>query len=93
MLYGEEKNRQIKKSRGVCFDDVELAVSNGGFYKVVDHPNKKKYPGQQMLLVLINNYIHAVPFVVDENGEFFLKTVFPSRKYNKLYLQEGGKNV
>jgi hypothetical protein len=30
-----------------------------------------------------------VPFVDDEN-ERFLKTIFPSRKYTKIYLNKGG---
>jgi len=30
-------------------------------------------------------YIWIVPFVRDEDGTIFLKTLYPSRKYTKIY--------
>lgn len=35
-----------------------------------------------------DNYVFLVPFVEDE-GYFFLKTIIPSRKATRDYLQEG----
>ena len=40
-----------------------------------------------MYVVAINNYAYIVPFIDGEN-ERFLKTIFPSRKYTKLYLNK-----
>jgi len=39
------------------------------------------------MLVAINDYVYAVPYVEDSE-KIFLKTVFPSRKYTKLYLKK-----
>ena len=51
----------------------------------------KKYEGQKLAVVEINNYACVVPFV--ETGEkMFLKTIFPSRKYTKRYLSGEGDN-
>lgn len=48
--------------------------------------NKEKYPNQKVLIVKMNNYAYAVPFV--EEGEvWFLKTIIPSRKETKKYLK------
>ena len=47
------------------------------------------YKGQRMYVVAIDNYAYIVPFVDDEN-ERFLKTIFPSRKYTKIYRSKGG---
>jgi hypothetical protein len=40
-----------------------------------------------VLLVRINDYVYAVPTVIKEE-EFFLKTIYPSRKYTDLYLPD-----
>jgi hypothetical protein len=55
----------------------------------VDHPNKKKYPNQRILIVDVSGYAYMVPFIKDDN-EYFLKTIIPSRKATKKYL--GGQN-
>ena len=52
---------------------------------ILEHPNQEKYEGQRLYVIEVNNYAHIVPFV-DSGNERFLKTVFPSRKYTKLYL-------
>lgn len=47
---------------------------------------RKKYPGQRLFIVKIDNYKYVVPYVVDkEKRVFFLKTLYPSRKIMKEY--------
>lgn len=41
-----------------------------------------------MYVMAIDNYAYIVPFV-DNDDEIFLKTIFPSRKYTKIYLAKG----
>ena len=36
---------------------------------------------------VLDDYVYAVPYVEDSE-KIFLKTVFPSRKYTKLYLKK-----
>ena len=55
---------------------------------VVPHPNPEKYPNQFVYVIHINNYIYLVPFVKDDTGARFLKTIIPSRKATKSYLEE-----
>lgn len=50
------------------------------------HPNKEKYPNQRMFVVRIDDYAWLVPYV-ENDAEFFLKTVIPSRKATKQYLK------
>ena len=38
----------------------------------------------------INNYIYLVPFIETEN-EIFLKTIIPSRKATKKYMEESNE--
>ncbi len=79
-----EKNNILKKTRNISFEDIEFAIANGGLVDVIYHHNQKKYPDQKIFIVRLNSYIYYVPFV--ENKEkIFLKTIIPSRKYNKKY--------
>ena len=85
--YSEEKNELLKKIRGVCFDDVVDALEHGGFVTILES-QKRMYQHQQVLVVRVNDYIHAVPFVRKTQKKVFLKTAFPDRKLHKVY---GGK--
>ncbi|KKQ38939.1 hypothetical protein A3F03_01340 [Candidatus Roizmanbacteria bacterium RIFCSPHIGHO2_12_FULL_41_11] len=87
--YSEEKNELLKKTRGVCFEHVKDTLEHGGYITVIEHKNRKKYKHQQILIVNINDYIYAVPFVWDKKKNVaFLKTVYPDRKLTKIYLKK-----
>jgi len=83
-----EKNLKLKAERGISFEQVVMHIERGDILDVVQHPNQKKYPNQQIILVDIDNYAYLIPFVKDENGKY-LKTIIPSRKATRDYL--GGK--
>ena len=51
---------------------------------MIEHPNKIKYKGQKILLININNYVYAVPFM-KAGDTIILKTIIPSRKFTRLY--------
>ncbi|MBT8348218.1 MAG: toxin [Sulfurovum sp.] len=84
-----EKNKLLKKERDVCFEDVVTQIYEDKVLDIIKHPNAEKYPHQKIYIVILNNYVHIVPFV-KENGEIFLKTIVPSRKMHKAY--KGGQN-
>lgn len=63
-----------------------MHIENGDVLDVIVHPNKTEYPNQQILVIDINDYIYAVPFI-EEEQECFLKTIVPSRKLTKQYLR------
>lgn len=52
-----------------------------------EHPNRDRYPNQQILVVKIDDYAYLVPFVESKQGRF-LKTIIPSRKATRQYLGE-----
>jgi len=83
--WNESKNQTLKDARGVSFERVVVAVEEGHLLDVLEHPNKTKYSNQLLLVVEIENYVYLVPTVVDKEV-FFLKTIFPSRKYTDKYL-------
>jgi len=87
--WNAEKNALLKAERGISFEDVVFHIMAGDILDTVDHPNPKRYPGQQIHVIAIEEYVFFVPFV-ESDEEVFLKTIIPSRKATKSYLG-GGK--
>ena len=87
--WNKEKNERLKTERGISFEQIAMHIERGDLLDIATHPNQSKYPNQQILVVVINDYVYLVPFVENENGKF-LKTIIPSRKATRDYL--GGKN-
>lgn len=83
--FNEDKNKWLKKERGISFDEIESFITNGEIVDVIRHHNRIKHPGQQLYLINVNNYILVIPFV-EEESYIFLKTAYFSRFYTKKYL-------
>ena len=86
-----EKNEQLKRERGISFEEIVLLLGTGQLWAVSKHWKREKYPHQRVFLIPIDGYIYAVPFVRDKDA-YFLKTAFPSRKLTKQYRKELKKN-
>lgn len=86
------KNDALKAERGLSFEGITVAVESGGLLDILDHPNKAKYPHQRVLVVTFDNYVYLVPFV-EEEDHYFLKTIIPSRKATREYLNKGDPDV
>jgi len=86
--WSAEKNETLKSERGISFESVVVAVDAGGLLDILAHPNQAKYPRQRVLVVACDSYAYLVPFV-EEEDYFFLKTVIPSRKATRDYLDQG----
>jgi hypothetical protein len=83
--YNSEKNRELKRERGVSFDEIVVAIGGGNLLDVIAHPNQLKYSHQKIYVVKFSDYIYLVPFV-ETKKSIFLKTIFPSRKLTRQYL-------
>ena len=79
------KSEKLKSERGIGFEDIMKAFLGGGLIKIIDHPNKEKYPKQKLIFINIENYVYLVPFVKNKDV-FFLKTIIPSSKFTKQLL-------
>lgn len=82
--WNPEKNALLKAERGVSFEDVVFHMMAGDILETIEHPNQERYPGQQIHVVAIEDYVYLVPFI-ESDEEVFLKTVIPSRKAIKAY--------
>ena len=60
------------------------ALANDGLLDSIQHPTR---PHQKMFVVEIRDYAYVVPYI-DAKDRIFLKTIYPSRKHTKKYLEE-----
>ena len=86
--WSPEKNDVLKAERGISFEGVVVAIESGGLLDILAHPNQAKYPQQRILVVAADNYVYLVPFL-DDKDCYFLKTIIPSRKATRDYLNQG----
>jgi len=82
--WNEEKNKLLKVERNIGFEQIVVEINSGNLLDIIEHPNKSKYPNQLVYVVRSEDYVYLVPFVVDKE-RIFLKTIYPSRKFKKLY--------
>ena len=88
--WSTQKNEKLKKERDVSFEDIIIAIDEGGILDILANKNTKRYPDQKMFVVKIGEYAYLVPFVEDAE-KVFLKTIIPSRKATKKYIIENKK--
>lgn len=88
VVWNPEKNALLKAERGISFEDVVFHILAGDILDTLDHPNQQRYPGQQIHVIAIEEYVYLVPFI-ESKEEVFLKTIIPSRKATKTYIGEG----
>jgi len=86
--WSTDKNRKLLAERGVSFEQVVVAIESGGLLDILAHPNTRKYPKQRLLVVTWDGYAYLVPYI-EQAEYFFLKSVIPSRKATRDYLEPG----
>ena len=82
IIWDERKNRWLKETRSVSFEQITGMILDGAYYDIVENPTR---PNQLYFVMSIQSYTWLVPFVIDEDDRIVLKTAFPSRKYHKYY--------
>lgn len=89
--FSEEKNLLLKETRNIGFEDVIIAIEGKKILDDLIHRNKK-YTHQRILVIQIDKYVYAVPYIIDLNKKIvFLKTIYPSRVLTNKYIKGGVK--
>lgn len=86
-----EKNERLKNEREISFEEIISALKEGRLLDRAKHPNEKKYPHQEILVVEIKGSAYIVPFIEGED-RIFLKTIYRSRKATKKYIKTEKKH-
>jgi uncharacterized DUF497 family protein len=79
------KNKKLKDTRGVSFEDIAQIILDKKYLDILENP---AHPEQMIFVLSYRGYTYVVPFVIDDEDNIVLKTVFPSRKFHKIYHKE-----
>ena len=82
ILWDGAKNKKLKETRGVSFEDVAQIILDKKYLALLENP---AHPEQMVFVLRYKTYTYVVPFVIDSKSNIVLKTVFPSGKFHKLY--------
>ena len=85
--WDNKKNEQLKRERGVSFEQIVFLIENDFVLDILEHPNIKIYKNQRVYIINVDNYAYDVPFE-DKGEERFLMTIFFSRKYTQMHLRK-----
>jgi uncharacterized DUF497 family protein len=88
--WDNDKNEQLKRERGISFEQIVFLILNDCILDILEHPNKIKYRDQKLYVIDVEDYAYVVPFE-DSKGVRFLKTIFPSRRFTQKYLRREGE--
>ena len=89
--WNPDKNEWLKRERHISFEQIVFHLSQGDIWKIADHPDQIKYPGQRVYFVIVEGYVYLVPYVKEDEC-VFLKTIIPSRKATREYERDGDVN-
>ena len=84
--WDDAKNEKLKADRGIGFEEIVFLIGQGHVLDILEHPNQQRYSGQRIFVVQRDDCVYLVPFVED-NRLIVLKTIIPSRKATKQYLE------
>jgi len=83
MIYwDEDKNNKLITKRNISFNEISEILLREEYLDILENPNRKD---QLIFIICLQDYIYAVPFIIDENENIILETAYPSRKFNKIY--------
>jgi uncharacterized DUF497 family protein len=85
ILWDLEKNRKLILERGLSLETFAALILDKKYLAILKNSSRVD---QKIFVINNNRYTYVVPFIIDKNQNLVLKTVFPSRKYHKIY---GGK--
>jgi uncharacterized DUF497 family protein len=83
--WNSEKNEWLIKNRGISFEEIIYLIGSGELKAILEHPKKSN---QKIFVIEREGYAYNVPFVEQEDGTCFLKTIYPSRASTKRFIGE-----
>ena len=84
IIWDDEKNQKLQLERDISFEQISEIILRKGYLDILENTSR---PNQQIFVVKLNDYIHSVPFIIDDQSNIVLKTAYPSRKLNKKYTR------
>ena len=84
IIWDEDKSLKLQIERGISFEQIAEIILRKEYLDILENPSRSD---QQIFVIKLNDYIHSVPFTIDDQSNIILKTAFPSRKLNIKYME------
>ena len=82
ILWDSEKERRLIAERGLSLENFASLILERKYAAILKNPSRSE---QKIFIIPFQDYTYVVPFIIDNDQNIILKTVFPSRKYHKIY--------
>jgi len=82
IIWDEEKEKWLREHRRISIQEIADKIAQGDYVAEIENPQRK---GHTAFLCLYFDYVHVAPTIEDKDGNIIIKTVYPSRKYHKVY--------
>jgi uncharacterized DUF497 family protein len=82
IIWDDEKERKLIAERGLSLEAFASLILKKEYHEILKNPSR---PEQKVFVIPYLGYTYVVPFFIDDKQNIVLKTVFPSRKYHKIY--------
>ncbi|MCL2444165.1 MAG: hypothetical protein FWD13_11990 [Treponema sp.] len=86
VIWDNDKNTRLIAERGLSLETFASLILEKKYLAILKNPSREE---QKIFVINFQSYTYVVPFVIDMEKNIVLKTVFPSRKYHKIF---GGKD-
>ena len=86
IIWDQEKSKKLILERNLSFEVFSDLILQKAYADILENP---AHPDQMIFIIPFNKYTYVIPFIIDDDNSIVLKTIFPSRKFHKLY---GGGN-
>jgi uncharacterized DUF497 family protein len=85
-VWNNEKNDILKKNRNISFDEIAELLNDRR--NIIDVIQNSKHEGEKIYIIKVpKRYnLYLVPFLILDNQDICLKTIYPSRKHTKEYV-------
>jgi uncharacterized DUF497 family protein len=80
--WDKEKNKKLIRERKISFEEVADIILEKKYLDILENPAREN---QKIFIIKMQNYTYVVPVIIDSNDNIILKTIFPSRKFHKIY--------
>jgi hypothetical protein len=80
IIWDDTKNIKLQLERQISFEQISEIILRKGYLDILENQSRTD---QQIFVIYLNNYVYAVPFLIDGNSNIILKTAYPSRKLTK----------
>ena len=85
IIYDKDKAIKLRFERHIEIEDIVDIIINKKYLDILEHPKREE---QQIFILEYRDYIHVVPFIIDNEDNIIIKTVFPSRNFHKIYKEK-----